>query len=123
MENTFGMFIGLVAVILALGGGPATILLIYYFSRKSKNKERLAMIEKGVDPALYMKESPITNKVLLFGMLLGGVGIGLLIGYLISIGMRIEMAPIMPILAILFGGIGLIVYYMYERKATTKSER
>jgi uncharacterized membrane protein YesL len=123
MPEVLGILTGMLAVILIFGAGPATILLIYYFSRKAKNKERMAMIEKGVDPSLYIKESPISNKVLLFGMLLGGIGLGLLVGYIIAMAMGLELAPIMPILAILFGGFGLIGYYMYEKKAITNPDR
>jgi uncharacterized membrane protein YesL len=123
MSETLGILTGMLAVLLIFGGAPATILLIYYFSRKAKNKERMAMIEKGLDPSLYIKENPISNKVLLWGMLLGGIGLGLLLGYIISVATGMQLAPIMPILAVLFGGFGLIGYYMYEKKATTKSDR
>ncbi len=120
MENALGIFAGIIAIILIFGAPPLMIVLIYFFSRRAKNKERMAMIEKGVDPTLYIKENPaLPNKVLLWGLLLCGIGLGLLIGYIIAMTTGMQFAPLMPILAVLFGGFGLIGYFMYSRKKET----
>jgi ABC-type Mn2+/Zn2+ transport system permease subunit len=96
-------------------------VLVYYFSRKAKNKERMALIEKGVDASIYLKEETTFHTVLMWGMLMGGIGLGLLLGYILSIYTPMREEAIMPIMALLFGGIGLIGYYVYRRKTETKS--
>ena len=121
MENVLGILTGMVAVLLIFGGMPALIVLIYYFSRKAKNKERMALIEKGVDASIYLKEETTFNQVLMWGMLMGGIGLGLLLGYILSVYTPMREEVIMPIMALLFGGFGLIGYYVYRKKTETKS--
>jgi uncharacterized membrane protein YesL len=120
MDQILGILTGLVAVILIFGALPALIVLIYYFNRKAKHKERMALIEKGIDASIYMKEEATFHKVLLWGMLMSGIGLGLLIGYLLSVFTRLP-DEIIPITAVLFGGFGLIGYYVYRKKTETKS--
>jgi uncharacterized membrane protein YesL len=121
MENVLGILTGMLAILLIFGGGPALVVLIYYFSRKAKNKERMALIEKGVDASIYLKEETTFHTVLMWGMLMGGIGLGLLLGYILSIYTPMREEIIMPIMALLFGGFGLIGYYVYRRKTETKS--
>ncbi|MFZ1977558.1 MAG: DUF6249 domain-containing protein [Bacteroidota bacterium] len=121
MENVLGILTGMVAVLLIFGGMPTLIVLIYYFSRKAKNKERMALIEKGVDASIYLKEETTFNQVLMWGMLMGGIGLGLLLGYILSVYTPMREEVIMPIMALLFGGFGLIGYYVYRKKTETKS--
>jgi uncharacterized membrane protein YesL len=121
MENVLGILTGMLAILLIFGGGPALVVLVYYFSRKAKNKERMALIEKGVDASIYLKEETTFHTVLMWGMLMGGIGLGLLLGYILSIYTPMREEAIMPIMALLFGGLGLIGYYVYRRKTETKS--
>jgi hypothetical protein len=121
MENILGILTGMLAVFLIFGGVPAVIVLIYYFSRKAKHKERLALIEKGMDASIFIKEESPFHKILMWGMLIGGIGLGLLLGYVLSVYTQMEKETIMPILALLFGGLGLIGYYIYRKKTETKS--
>jgi hypothetical protein len=121
MENNVGAIIGLVAVILIFGGGPTAIVLMYYFSRKAKNKERLALIEKGSDASIFMHAESPYDQVLMWGMLLCGIGLGLLIGYLLSVYTLMREEEIMPITALLFGGFGLIGYFVYRKRTQKKS--
>ncbi|HVN47505.1 MAG TPA: DUF6249 domain-containing protein [Bacteroidota bacterium] len=116
MENVLGILTGMLAVLLIFGGGPTLVFLIYYFSRKAKNKERMALIEKGIDASIFLKEDSTFNQVLMWGMLLGGVGLGLFFGYALSLYTPMREEVIMPILALLFGGFGLIGYFVYRKK-------
>jgi len=125
MENLTSVL----GVILIFGAIPAGIVFIYYFNRKAKHKERMALIEKGLDPSIYMKEATTSpkedtplHKVLLWGMLLSGIGLGLLIGHVLSVFTPLP-DKIIPIMSVLFGGLGLIGYYAYRKKTETKSAK
>jgi ABC-type Mn2+/Zn2+ transport system permease subunit len=121
MENVLGILTGMLAIVLIFGAPPALIVLIYYFSRKAKHKERMALIEKGIDASIFIKEETTFHKVLMWGMLIGGIGFGLLLGYILSVYTPMKQEIIMPIMALLFGGLGLIGYYVYRKKTETKS--
>jgi Na+-driven multidrug efflux pump len=121
MEGILGILAGIIAIILIFGAPPALVVLIYYFSRKAKHKERMALIEKGIDASIFIKEETTFHKVLLWGMLIGGIGLGLLLGYIFSVYTPMRQEIIMPIMALLFGGLGLIGYYVYRKKTETKS--
>jgi hypothetical protein len=121
MEGILGILAGIIAIILIFGAPPALVVLVYYFSRKAKHKERMALIEKGIDASIFIKEETTFHKVLLWGMLIGGIGFGLLMGYILSVYTPMRQEMIMPIMAILFGGLGLIGYYVYRKKTETKS--
>jgi ABC-type Mn2+/Zn2+ transport system permease subunit len=81
----------------------------------------MALIEKGIDASIFIKEETTFHKVLLWGMLIGGIGLGLLLGYIFSVYTPMRQEIIMPIMALLFGGLGLIGYYVYRKKTETKS--
>jgi ABC-type Mn2+/Zn2+ transport system permease subunit len=106
----------LISMILILGVLPITILLIVYLIQKTKIKERMQLLEKGVDIiSLQKKDSPFNN-TLMWGLLSIGVGLGLLIGYLLIENGIFKDDAIMGILAILLGGIGLAVYYFINKR-------
>ncbi|MGD0037447.1 MAG: DUF6249 domain-containing protein [Bacteroidota bacterium] len=121
MENVLGILAGMLAIVLIFGAPPALIVLIYYFSRRAKHKERMALIEKGIDASIFIKEESTFNQVLMWGMLIGGIGLGLLLGYILAIYTPMRQEIIMPINALLFGGLGLIGYFVYRKKTETKS--
>lgn len=61
----------------------AMIFGIVYISVTSKHRQRMALIEKGMDPKLlFEKYRNLRN-----GMLMMGVGLGLFFGYLIDVNM------------------------------------
>jgi len=106
----------LISMILILGVLPVTILLIVFFIQKMKIKERMQLLEKGIDLSLQKKDSPLTN-ILMWGMLATGIGLGLFAGFLLlNLGVFNDDA-IMGILAILFGGIGLIIFHFAGKKS------
>jgi tetrahydromethanopterin S-methyltransferase subunit E len=109
----------LVAISLFLGAF-AMIFGIRYF----KNKEKMAMIERGMDPGLS-KVTPQPFLSLKFGLLLVGLGIGLIVALFTVRGvfgpnmMDHEEGQAVAVyfgsLGI-FGGLGLIVSYIIEKK-------
>ncbi len=88
------------------------VMLVYLNIRK---KERMALIEKGADASIFATK-PESSPSLKWGIFLAGLGIGLLIGYLLEAmtGMRTEVAYFSMIF--LFGGLGLVIYYLIEKK-------
>ena len=103
--------IGTLIPIVAIIGG----IIMIIFLRKYENEERMNMIEKGMNPSENVKPKN-TSGPLRFSMLLMGVGIGLLMGYLLESNTRMDEAAYFSMI-FLFGGIGLgIAYIIEERK-------
>jgi len=102
----------------------AMVFGIYYMFFTTRNKERLALIEKGADASLFntgKEPSQVGNtlgrvfSVLKIGLFLVGIGLGIVAGYLVSMAGMDEGAAY-PSMIFLFGGLGLIVYYLFSRK-------
>lgn len=68
----------------------AMIFGIFYLYFSTRNKERLALIEKGVDASIFMKgaaknAAPFWKVLILnLGLLAVGIGVGFLLGALLS---------------------------------------
>jgi predicted MFS family arabinose efflux permease len=92
---------------------------IYIFVT-TRNKERLALIEKGASPELF-KSKPDGNsnyRTFKLGLFLIGIALGILCGYfLVEGGMNEEPAYFSMIF--LFGGIALAVSYFLQKKNPT----
>jgi len=101
-------------------GAFAMIFGIRYLS----NKEKMAMIERGIDPGVF-KATPKPFLSLKFGLLLVGLGLGLLVALFTVRGIfgsdmshteeTQSVAIYFGCLGI-FGGLGLIVSYVIEKK-------
>lgn len=90
------------------------IFIVVVYLRKYQNIERMAIIDKGLDPALFKVErsSAITLRL---SLLLIGVGIGFLLGYWLDHTFDMEEVAYFSMLFI-FGGLGLGIAYMIEEK-------
>ena len=88
--------------------------------RYMTNKERMAMIEKGLDINFNKNQAkPFT--ALKFGMLLIGSGLGLFLAFIlhhwIFIDTREEkITAVYFSLIAIFGGLGLFITYLIEKK-------
>lgn len=89
--------------------------IIYLYKR-----ERMAMIERGMDPRRYKPQSaPYQN--LKWGLLLIGAGLGLFIAYVLDRTAFNHMGDTDPLyfsLIAIFGGIGLFISFKMEKKDT-----
>jgi hypothetical protein len=93
----------------------AMIFGIFYI----RNRERMAMIERGMDPRSY-KAQPAPYQNLKWGLLLIGAGLGLFLAYLLDrtvfVSTRDENEAIYFGLIAIFGGLGLVLSYRIEKK-------
>lgn len=84
----------------------------------SRHKQRMAIVERGMLPAdfenaLRRAGSPLPT--LKWGLLAIFVGTGLLIGIIMNLTLRVDEA-ITPVLALIMGGVALLVYYRVAEK-------
>ena len=80
-----------------------TVFGIAYLYITSKTKERLALIEKGMDPNLARSDFWIQ-----VGIITGGAAFGLMTGDVIPGGFG-------PLVAIFFAGAGLVLYNIIRK--------
>jgi hypothetical protein len=111
--------LGIIMVIIAIVG--AYIMIVYL--RKFTNEERIAMIEKGVDPQfLNGKKVFSTSLPLRASLLMIGGGVGLLLGHFLDREFYMEEVAYFSMLFIC-GGIGLGASYLIEEKKIKSENR
>jgi hypothetical protein len=101
----------------------ATAFGIYYVHITTRNKERMALIEKGADASLFntgkegQKSSSNWSKVTLkIGMFLMGIALGIIFGAILSnAGVMNEDADYSAMI-FFFGGLSLVLFYVVDRK-------
>jgi hypothetical protein len=95
----------------------ASIFGIFYVFITTRNKERMALIEKGADASLFAtKKKHFYNLTLKFGMLAVGIGIGILVASLLSDYTTLGEEVAFPSMIFLFGGLFLVGNAIIERK-------
>ena len=96
----------------------ALVFGIVYLALTARNKERMALIEKGAEASIFNtgKKVPGSGKwVLKLGIVIIGVALGVLVGYLMeSGGMDEDVAY--PASIFLFGGAGMVAAYFVGKK-------
>ncbi|WP_040253255.1 DUF6249 domain-containing protein [Psychroserpens mesophilus] len=85
---------------------------VIYLYLSTRNKERLALIEKGADATIFMKgkghTAPIWKVLILnFALLLMGIGIGIFIASILHYNLGVEEDVAFPGTIFLMAGIGL----------------
>ncbi len=83
-----------------------TVFGIFYLYITSKSKERMALIEKGMNPNLARSDFWIQ-----IGIIAAGASSGLILG-----GYLPTKFGYGPLIAIMFAGIGLVVYNIYRKR-------
>jgi hypothetical protein len=109
------MIAGFIAIFAIIG---AFIMVVYL--RRFENEERMAMIEKGVDPSVFTRKVRNTSGALRASLLFIGAGIGLLIAYFLDRAYEMEEVAYFS-MVFLFGGAGLGMSYMIEEKKNKNS--
>ncbi len=98
----------------------AIIFGIVYVGVTARNRERMAMIEKGINPKDFMAGKPNVYVILKWALLLAGVGLGLFIGSLLETYTGIQEEPAYFASALFFGGVGLIIAFLISKRAEEK---
>jgi hypothetical protein len=103
----------------------ATVFGIYYVHITTRNKERMALIDKGADASLFNtgKEGQVSlfnwNKFTLkIGMLFMGVAVGIIVGAILNSFVYIPQGPGPEYVSMIFffGGLSLVLFYLIDRK-------
>jgi asparagine N-glycosylation enzyme membrane subunit Stt3 len=99
-------------------GLPFFALYIIFYAIKKENKQKMAMIEKGMNPLIpeRKKENKSKPSQLKNGIILIGLAFGILMGYMLRENGNMEAWVAYPSMILVFGGAALIVAYFIERK-------
>ena len=86
---------------------------------KTKNQERLRMIDKGINPegdlsiTKYRKQTNLKN-----GILFISLGVGLLIGHILTITIdKLDNFLTYITMLLIFGGVGFLINYSIIKKS------
>lgn len=91
---------------------------IVYLFLSTRNKERLALIEKGADASIFMKgahNAIPTGRIIILNLalLLMGIGVGVFIALLLSTYTNLNQGAIYPATIFTMAGVGLFIgFYM-----------
>lgn len=107
-----------------LFGGMAVVFWKYYDTR---HRERMAMIEKGLNPAdmksttlrQFMQVNPLSS--LKWGLLIGFVGLGLFVAAFLDRLFYLHDS-IYPASMMIAGGLGLVLFYFIAARKLKKEE-
>ena len=100
----------------------ASFFGIAYIFFTTRNRERMALIEKGADASLFNTgKTGIMNFSwsrfsLKTGMFLMGIGLGIIAGEILDSLNVLEEGACYSSMIFFFGGLGLVVFYLVDRR-------
>ena len=101
-----------------------SIFGVFYLFISSRNKERLALIEKGADASMFNigKRAGSSWKVIIINLafLLMGIGLGVFIANLLDTYSSLDSDAVYPALIFFMAGVGLFVGFNQTKKALDK---
>ncbi|MBN4047303.1 hypothetical protein JYU05_02040 [bacterium AH-315-P13] len=94
---------------------------IFYLHYSTRNKERLALIEKGADASIFVKgkqhAAPIWKVLVLnFAFLFMGIGLGVFIASLLDSYSSLDSDAVYPAVIFFMAGVGLYVGFIQTKK-------
>lgn len=95
------------------------ILYVYYTNR---NRERMALIEKGADASLFntgkegQRSFSWAKFTLKIGMFFMGIAAGILMGALLETMTTMDEGITYSSMIFFFGGLSLVLFYVIDRK-------
>ncbi len=109
-----GIFIVLIIFVALFG--------IVFVIAQARNRERMAMIEKGVSPKDFLvNRKPNSYGILKWALLLVGVGFGLFIASILEAYTSISEVTTYFASSLFFGGAGLYAAFTIAKKAEEKA--
>ncbi|WP_034040635.1 DUF6249 domain-containing protein [Wocania ichthyoenteri] len=97
---------------------------IFYLYLSTRNKERLALIEKGADASIFSfsKQAGSSWKVIVLNLafLLMGIGLGVFIASILESYTTLDEDAIYPALIFFMAGIGLYIGFTQTKKHVDK---
>ncbi len=99
-----------------------SIFGVFYLFFSTRNKERLALIEKGVEASIFMKghqkTSSSTGKVIVLNLavLLMGIGLGVFLALLLDTYTTMDSDGIYPACIFFMAGVGLFTGFTLTKK-------
>lgn len=114
--KVIGVFI---PIVISLGLFAMIFGIVYLRSR-----EKMAMIERGMNPGIEINKPMNRNFTLTWGLLLIGSGLGLFLAYILDSTLYFSRDSDNPAiyfaLIAIFGGAGLFTSYLIEKKEAKK---
>ncbi len=99
------------------------LFAIIYIWLTTRNKERMALIEKGADPALFKSGIKISGySTFKWGLFLIGIALGLLLGALFAQYSTLDTITMYFAMVLVFGGVALVIAYLVKGKLEKKKE-
>ena len=102
------------------------IFAIAYLFFSTRNKERLALIEKGADASIFMKgrregAAPFWKIIILnLSLLLMGIGVAIFVASVLHYNLGVEDEVAYPGTIFLLAGVGLMVGFNMTKKLEKK---
>ncbi|MCK5400455.1 MAG: hypothetical protein KAJ28_02375 [Flavobacteriaceae bacterium] len=99
---------------------------IFYLHYSTRNKERLALIEKGADASIFVKgkrehAAPIWKVLTLnLALLLMGIGIGIFIAAILHYNLGVDKDVAYPGTIFLMAGVGLFIGFTMTKNLDKK---
>jgi len=100
-----------------------SIIAIVYLG--IRRKERMAMMEKGIDPSTFIPPKRASSAALKYGILLISVALGIFMGKFLSqtdMFMYEEEAAYFSMI-FLFGGLGLVIYHFMAKRMDDENNK
>lgn len=125
MEAILAMLIPIIAIIAVFVVPVAAVAWILVSLIKSRNKERVGLINQGIEPQPQRKAAPNKYTTLRNGCLFVGLAIGLIVGMIIDY--QIEYSDlgsflIMVSSSTMFLGLGYLVFFMLVKDKNMDEE-
>lgn len=99
-----------------------SIFGVFYLFFSTRNKERLALIEKGADASIFMKgqsknAAPFWKVLILnLSLLLMGIGLGVFLGLILDTYTVMDEDALYPACIFFMAGVGLFVGFTQTKK-------
>lgn len=109
MDEIFRDFLVTFTIVTAVFG----MVYIHYMTR---HRERLAMMDKGLNPSELSSRKDVRWTTLKYGMLFIGIAVGMLVGNMVYVAYELSNIVSYLSMTLLCGGLSLVLYFIIEGK-------